>query len=86
VDFDLTADAYSGFVGKEISGGDPWPAYSLVSWVERNLKLREGVQRKDDRVADRFVGIRNPAGPAECTTINLPKQVADYHDVKGWEE
>jgi aldehyde:ferredoxin oxidoreductase len=85
VDFDLAADAYSGFLGRDISKDDLWHACSHVSQVERDFNLREGLRREDDTLPDRFVGKPIPDGPAEGTTIDIHKLVDDYYDVKGWE-
>ena len=85
VDFDLAAEAYSGFLGRDISKDDLWLACSYVSQVERDFNLREGLQRKDDTLPVRFKDHPIPDGPAEGTTINIDHLVDDYYDVKGWE-
>ena len=77
-DFDLAADAYSGFLGEDISKDDLWLACSHVSQVERDFNLREGLQRKDDTLPVRFKDHPIPDGPAEGTTINIDHLVDDY--------
>jgi aldehyde:ferredoxin oxidoreductase len=65
---------------------DLWLACSHVSQVERDFNLREGLQRKDDTLPDRFKDHPIPDGPAAGTTINIDHLVDDYYDVKGWDK
>jgi len=86
VDFDLAADAYSGFLGRDITRDDLWKACSHVSQVERDFNLREGLKREDDTLPERFVGHPIPDGPSKGTTIDIDRLVDDYYQVKGWEK
>jgi aldehyde:ferredoxin oxidoreductase len=86
VDFDLAAEAYSGFLGREITKLELWESCSHVSQVERDFNLREGLRREDDTLPKRFVEHAIPDGPAEGTTINIDRLVDDYYEVKGWKE
>ena len=85
VDFELAAEAYSGFLGRDISRRELWESCSHVSQVERDFNLREGLTPEDDTLPARFVGKPIPDGPAKGTTINIDRLVEDYYDVKGWE-
>jgi len=86
VDFDLAADAYSGFLGRDITKDELWMACSHVSQVERDFNLREGLRREDDTLPVRFVDHPIPDGPAKGTTINIDHLVDDYYEVKGWKK
>jgi aldehyde:ferredoxin oxidoreductase len=85
VDFEITAEAYSGLLGREITREDLWNACAHVSQVERNFNVREGLTSADDTLPARFVNHPIPDGPAKGTTIDIKRLVKDYYDVKGWE-
>ncbi len=85
VDFELAAEAYSGFLGRDISRKELWESCSHVSQVERDFNLREGLTPAEDTLPARFVGKPIPDGPAAGTTIDIDRLVGDYYDVKGWE-
>jgi len=85
VDFELAAEAYSGFLGRDITRTELWESCSHVSQVERDFNLREGLTPAEDTLPVRFVGKPIPDGPAKGTTIDIDRLVGDYYDVKGWE-
>jgi aldehyde:ferredoxin oxidoreductase len=85
VDFDLAADAYSGLLGRDVSGRDLWEACSRVSQIERDFNLREGLLPEEDTLPPRFIGHAIPDGPAKGTTIDIQRLVRDYYKEKGWE-
>jgi aldehyde:ferredoxin oxidoreductase len=85
VDFDLAADAYSGLLGREITGSQIWDACSNVSQVERDFNVREGLTVEDDTLPDRFLDKPIPDGPSKGVTIDIKRLVGDYYKEKGWE-
>jgi aldehyde:ferredoxin oxidoreductase len=84
VDFEVTAEAYSGLLGKEVTRDDLWNACAHVSQVERDFNVREGLTPADDTLPARFKNHPLPDGPSKGTTINIDKLVKDYYEVKGW--
>jgi len=85
VDFDLAAEAYSGFLGRDITPVELWEVCSHVSQVERDFNLQEGLRVEDDTLPERFIGKPIPDGPSKGTVINIDRLVEDYYEVKGWE-
>ena len=84
VDFELAAEAYSGFLGRDITALELWEVCSHVSQVERDFNLQEGLRVEDDTLPQRFIGHPIPDGPSKGTVINIDKLVEDYYEVKGW--
>ena len=85
VDFEVTAEAYSGLLGKEVTRDDLWNACAHVSQVERDFNVREGLTPSDDTLPRRFTEHPIPDGPAKGTTIDIEHLVKDYYKEKGWE-
>ena len=85
VDFDLAADAYSGFLGRDITKDEIWAACSHVSQVERDFNLREGLRVEDDTLPERFIDTPIPDGPSKGAVIDIDRLVKDYYEIKGWE-
>lgn len=85
VDFDLAAEAYSGLLGRDITGGEIWEACSNVSQVERDFNLREGLTPEEDTLPSRFLDQPIPDGPSRGTTIDIKRLVNDYYREKGWD-
>ena len=86
VDFEITAEAYSGLLGREISRADLWDVCAHVSQVERDFNVREGLTPEEDTLPARFTDHPLPDGPAKGTTINIKKLVKDYYVEKGWDD
>ncbi len=84
VDFELAAEAYSGFLGRDITPLELWEVCSHVSQVERDFNLREGLRVEDDTLPERFIGKPIPDGPSKGTVIDIDRLVGDYYEVKGW--
>jgi len=85
VDFEVTAEAYSGLLGKDVTRDDLWNACAHVSQVERDFNVREGLTPADDTLPARFTDNPLPDGPAKGTTIDIKRLVKDYYEEKGWE-
>jgi aldehyde:ferredoxin oxidoreductase len=85
MDFDVAAEVYSGMLGEDITSLDLWKACSLVSQIERNFNLREGLTPEDDTLPYRFIDKPIPDGPSKGTVINISRLVQDYYKEKGWE-
>jgi aldehyde:ferredoxin oxidoreductase len=84
VDFELAAEAYSGFLGQDITRKELWEVCSHVSQAERDFNLREGLRPEEDTLPERFIGKPIPDGPAKGTVIDIDRMVGDYYEVKGW--
>ena len=85
LDFEITAEAYSGLFGEDISRDDLWNACAFVSQVERDFNVREGLTPADDTLPKRFTDFPLKDGPAKGTAIDIDKLVRDYYAVKGWD-
>jgi len=86
VDFEVTAEAYSGLLGKEVTRDDLWNACAHVSQVERDFNVREGLTSADDTLPARFKDHPLPDGPAKGTRIDIDRLVKDYYKEKGWDK
>jgi aldehyde:ferredoxin oxidoreductase len=86
MDFDVAAEVYSGMLGEDITSLDLWKACSLVSQIERNFNLREGLNPEDDTLPYRFIDNPIPDGPSKGTVINISRLVQDYYKEKGWDK
>lgn len=86
IDFDLTAEAYSGLLGKDVTGEELWEVCSTVSQAERDFNLREGMRPEDDTLPERFLNHPIPDGPSKGITIDIRRLVKDYYREKGWED
>ena len=86
IDFDLTAEAYSGLLGKDVTGEELWEVCSAVSQAERDFNLREGMRPEDDTLPERFLNHPIPDGPSKGITIDIRRLVKDYYREKGWED
>ncbi len=84
VDFDLAAEAYSGLLGRDITAHELWEVCSLVSQVERDFNVREGLLPEEDTLPARFRDTPLPDGPSKGTVIDIDRLVRDYYAEKGW--
>ena len=76
----------SAVLGQQVSEEDLWLAGERVWNLERLFNLREGFRRGHDTLPPRLLKEPMPAGPAAGHVVELDLLLADYYQVRGWDE
>jgi aldehyde:ferredoxin oxidoreductase len=54
--------------------------------LQRAYNIREGLNRKDDGLPDRFTKVPAPEGPPKGHVVDMENLLDEYYDLRGWEK
>lgn len=85
----ITVGMLNPLCGWNMSEEDYWTTGKRILTMERVLKVREGISRKDDRLPKRLMTEKLPAGPkkgAVFTEEDTKKMQDEFYSFVGWDE
>ncbi|OGP87888.1 MAG: hypothetical protein A2157_10845 [Deltaproteobacteria bacterium RBG_16_47_11] len=81
----LLADIYTAVTGIEVSGEQLLKVAERVINLERCFNIREGLQKSDDTLPDRFTKETLPEGPSKGQVVRIAPMVDEYYELRGWD-
>ena len=81
----LLARIYTAVTGLDSTGEQLMEVGERLTNLERCFNIREGLQKKDDTLPDRFTKQAMPEGPSKCHVIGIGPMVDKYYELRGWD-
>lgn len=78
--------AFSAMLGSKVTVEDLFQAAERIWTVERLFNIREGFDRKDDVLPERFLKETHSIGPSAGAVVELDVLLDDYYKVRGWDQ
>jgi aldehyde:ferredoxin oxidoreductase len=83
---EICAKYYNAVTGLNITGKDILHIGERIVNLEKAYNIREGWNRQDDNLPDRFLKETLPAGPAKGSVVDLEPMIDEYYRERGWDE
>ncbi|HDL64181.1 MAG TPA: hypothetical protein ENH12_02185, partial [Proteobacteria bacterium] len=80
------AEALNIVTGMSITAEQAQVIGERIVNLQRAYNIREGLNRKDDGLPDRFTKTPAPEGPAEGHVVDMASMLDEYYDLRGWEK
>jgi aldehyde:ferredoxin oxidoreductase len=80
----LLARIYTAVTGLDSTGEQLMEVGERLTNLERCFNIREGLQKKDDTLPDRFTKQAMPEGPSKGHVIGIGPMVDKYYELRGW--
>ena len=80
----LLANIYGAVTGVEASGDQMMKVGERLVNLERCFNVREGLQKSDDTLPDRFTKETLPSGPSQGHVVKIGPMVDEYYELRGW--
>jgi aldehyde:ferredoxin oxidoreductase len=81
----LLANIYEAVTGVEASGDQLLKVGERVANLERCFNIREGLQKSDDSLPDRFTKEMLTKGPSKGQVVKIGPMVDKYYELRGWD-
>ena len=81
----LLSDIYVAVTGVEASGEQLMKVGERLTNLERCFNIREGLQKSDDSLPDRFTKEMLPEGPSKGHVVRIGPMVDEYYELRGWD-
>lgn len=81
----LLANIYAAVTGVEASGEQMMKVGERLINLERCFNIREGLQKSDDSLPDRFTKETLPNGPSKGHVVRIGPMVDKYYELRGWD-
>lgn len=82
---ELLAKIYTAVTGLDSTGEQLMEVGERLTNLERCFNIREGLQKKDDTLPDRFTKQAMPEGPSKGHVIGIGPMVDKYYELRGWD-
>ncbi|HDM92690.1 MAG TPA: aldehyde:ferredoxin oxidoreductase, partial [Candidatus Korarchaeota archaeon] len=82
---ELLAQGYQAFAGVEATMESLLEVGERIVNLERLFNAREGFNRKDDTLPERFTKEPLPSGPFAGSTVELEAMLEEYYSLRGWD-
>ena len=79
------ANIYAAVTGVEASGEQLMKVGERLTNLERCFNIREGLQKSDDSLPDRFTKETLPNGPSKGHVVRIGPMVDEYYELRGWD-
>ena len=81
----LLAKIYTAVTGLDSTGEELMEVGERLTNLERCFNIREGLQKKDDTLPERFTKQAMPEGPCKGEVIGIVPMVEKYYELRGWD-
>jgi len=82
---ELLAKIFMAVTGVEITGEQLLKVGERVLNLDRCFNMREGMQKSDDGLPDRFTKEMMPEGPSKGHVVSIGPMVDKYYELRGWD-
>lgn len=82
---DMLAKIYTAVTGVEATGEQLMRVGERLTNLERCFNIREGLQKSDDGLPDRFTKEALPEGASKGQVVNIGPMIDKYYELRGWD-